>query len=185
MPVTLQVKAELNDAAKCFPTLWKQIPRYAASSLNETAAFVRKNAVNNIALRLKLPRRVVSKRIALDGSAKGDRIKLRRATPGNLTAVLDTHARGIPVTNVQGAQTRPRGGGGGVKGKGGRFYQGAFKARRQVFERTSAAKDAKLMVPKIGVREQIDKEMQAQFAGPGKSEFKRRLERRLQFELTR
>lgn len=184
MPVDLNVKVEMNALAKRFPTLWKQIPRYTASALNETAAFVRKNAVNNIATRLKLPRRVVSKRIALDGSAKGDRIKIRRATPGYLTAVLDTYARGIPVTNVAGAQTRPRGGGGGVKAKGGRFYEGAFKAKRQVFKRQGPARTP-LMVPKIGVREQINKEMQAQFLGAGRSEFKRRLERRLQYELTR
>lgn len=184
MPVDLNVKVEMNDAAKRFPTLWKQIPRYAASSLNETAAFVRKTAVNNIATRLKLPRRVVSKRIALDGSAKSDRIKIRRATPGYLTATLNTYVRGIPVTNVAGVQTKPRGGGGGVKAKGGRFYEGAFKAKRQVFKRRGPERTP-LMVPKIGVREQIDKEMQTLFAGAGRSEFKRRLERRLQFELTR
>lgn len=196
MPVELDVRVEMNAAAKKFPTLWRQIPRYTASALNETAAFVRKQAVDQVARRMRLPKRFVAKRISLDGSVKADRIKIRRATAGYLTATLDTYVRGIPVAVVAGAQTNKRGGrfkkgggrhpaaGGGVKAKGGRLYKGAFKVGRNVFKRMTDA-DVPLMVPKIGVREQIDKEMQRQFVGAGKSEFKRRLERRLQFELTR
>lgn len=180
--ISLSVKAELNKAAKDFPRLAKKIPRLAANALNETAVYVRKEGITKVARELRLPRTIVAKRLTLSGEKKGDRIVLRRATAGRLVAVLNTYVRGIPVTQVAGAQTkRP---GGGVKAKGGRFYQGAFKAKGQVFKRIGRTRTP-LMVPKIGVRELLAKEFGAIFDRDGRRVFSQRLGRRLQFELTR
>jgi len=180
--IQLNVKVELNDAAKRFPTLARKIPRLAANALNETAVYVRKEGITKVATELKLPRSIVGKRFSLSGEAKRDRITLRKATAGNLAAVLNTYVRGIPVSQVAGVQLKRKGG--GVKAKGGRFYEGAFKAKGLVFKRQGPQRTP-LMVPKIGVRELLDKEFRGIFDRDGRRVFSERLRRRLQFEVSR
>ena len=180
--INLSVKVELNDAARRFPALAKRIPRYAATALNETATFIRKEGIRQVAKELRLPVSIVGKRFDLLGNQKANRVLLRRATAGNLTATLNTYVRGIPVFQVAGLQTkRP---GGGVKAKGGRFYQGAFKAKGLVFKRRSPDRYP-LMLPKIGVRQILNRTFADLFDREGRRIFARRLGRRLQFELTR
>lgn len=184
MPVELDVRVQMNDAARKFPQLRHKIPVWAAQELNKLAVSVRSRAIKETASDLKLPQSIVRYRIDLNGQKKGDRIRLTKANRSYLVARLITHARGIPLSSVAGLQTRPRGGGGGVKAKGGRFYQGAFKQKGLGFKRTTKERFP-LMVPKIGVREKIDGIMQRSFSGWARAEFRQRMERRMVAEMAR
>jgi hypothetical protein len=165
---TLSVKVEYNQAAKLFPQMAKKLPSITARAINKTANAAKEKMIDKLKTELRLPRKIVANRLSRNGGVKESRFKLRRASPSYLAAELSIYARGIPVYQVAGMAVNPynvpgrtrKRKGGGVKAKGPRFYEGAFKVPSgqyagMVFKRRTAARDS-LMMPKIGERKKIN-----------------------------
>lgn len=167
----IQVRVTMNDAARRFPELANRHRQIARDAINRTATQAERAATEKVAKDLKLPLRFIRNRLDLAGQIKGRRTSIRRATVNNLNTELSVYVRGLPVGQVAGVQLRRKGG--GVKGKGGRFYQGAFKSGQKVFKRIGRERTP-LMVPKIGLRERLTKEFNRHITGPeGAATFRR------------
>lgn len=183
MALTLKVKVEMNEAARLFPQIAKRLPSLTRDAINRTATIAERESVQKVAADLKILIKFIRNRYDLQGNAKSKRIKVRRATTSRLTAELDVYMRGLPVTQVAGAQIkRP---GGGVKATGGRFYKGAFRARGQASKRRGPERTP-LMLPKIGLRQRLRKEFDARVTGvQGMATFRREYNERISRALAR
>ena len=164
MAVRFDVRRDVREVEKMLDKLQKSVgPRVLVKAINETARNAQTKAIKNAASQLKLPLKLVKGRFKLDGTKKGERTRIERATRSNKTATLFVYMRGIPVTQVALKGPKKPKKGGGVrtgKGAGGRFYKGAFwntaRGNRLVFKRRSGRRYP-LMVPKIGVRNKLEK----------------------------
>lgn len=180
------VKVEYNQAARMFPQIASRHPTLLASTLNRVATVAKRETINAVAKDLRLPRRVVANRLGRDGRIKEDRFRLTRASRFNLNVSLSVYARGLPVYQVAGHQLRRKGG--GVKAKGGRFYQGAFKVASgrhagMVFKRRGPERRPVFM-PKIGVRQKLRKRGDEYIVEPrGQEIFRRMYYERLRIEM--
>lgn len=167
MANSFNVKMEMNRAAREFPQLIRQLPSLTRNAINKTATLAERESIVEEAKKMRLPSNILRNRYKLDGTLKEPRTVIRRATVNNLNTSLTVEMRGIPVFQIAGLQTR--GPGGGVKGKGGRFYAGAFrvesgKHKGIVFARRTKERNP-LMVPKIGVRERLTKQFDLRVTG--------------------
>lgn len=135
----------------------KVVSRASRIAINETAAFVRRESVDDVASRLKLPKSILKFRYNLQGKRTGNRIFVNKATARrSWKAQIIVFVRGILVTQVAGKQLKA----GGVKAKGGRFYEKAFKINirgNPGFVVKRVANKYGLVAPKIGVREIFDR----------------------------
>ncbi|MBN8279069.1 MAG: phage tail protein [Gammaproteobacteria bacterium] len=163
--ITIDVKSELDQMRRDLSAIRQAIPRITAQALNETATYARKATIDETARVLRLPRKVIA--TTTRGREKVERFRLYKANRDRLEATLQVISKGIQVTDVAGAWVGRRPGrGGGVKAKGGRFYQGAFKARagrsgdirvfkRQVRGGTRVGRTP-LFLPRIGARKGME-----------------------------
>lgn len=183
MPVTLRVKVEMNQSARLFPQIARRLPSITRDAINKTATIAERESVQVVSKDLRIPIRFIRNRYDRSGAAKAKRVEIRRATTSRLAADLSVYVRGIPVTQIAGAQIRRPGG--GVKATGGRFYQAAFRAKGNVFKRRSDAR-LPLMVPKIGVRDKLRREFDARVTGlQGIATFRREYQSRIRAQLAR
>lgn len=184
MPISVSVNTRELEAA--FAEIKKRLPTVTARAMNETAAWARKNAEKDAARELDLPLKLVRKRLTVDGEVKEDRAKIRKANRSNLTTTLDVYVRGIPVGQIALKPTKRQNKRPGVKAKGGRLYRGAFYSPGAVphgfvFKRR---RSGRLMVPKVGVREILNRFFELYLTGPAFiAEFRRRWNRLASFEL--
>ena len=186
MPVS--VKVDTKDLEKAFSKVKKNLPRATARAINETANWSKSNAEKDTAAQLRIPQKLVKKRLDVKGGVKSDRTTVRKANKNRLSSTLDVYVRGIPVGQVANKPTKRQNRRPGVKAKGGRLYQGAFYAPGAaphgfVFKRR---RSGQLMMPKIGVRQTIDKRFMHYIVGNvGIAEYRRRWERLAKFELSK
>ena len=188
MPIK-SVKVDTRELEKAFKEIEKRLPAVTAKALNESARFAKTHAERETASELRVPLKLVRKRLSVTGDVKADRSVLRRAYRNRLTATLDVYMRGIPVGQIANKPTKRQRQRPGAKAKGGRFYQGAFYANGApphgfVFKRRRGSK--KLMMPKVGVRKRLSKKFDRYIFGtPGVSEFRKRWERLANYELSK
>ena len=136
-------------------------------AINTLATWVRGASVKKVASDIRLPRKFVAKRFSRSGQVKADRVILRKARKQrDPEAKLRSWMRGLPVYQIATSTTKA-----GVKGRGGRFYGGAFVPASQrgpgrkvptgalVFKRRGPGSRARLMLPKLGLRERLDDEL--------------------------
>ena len=136
-------------------------------AINKLATWTRGQAVKQVASDISLPRKFVAKRFTRNGSAKADRVILKKARKQrDPEAILRSWMRGLPVYQIATSTTKQ-----GVKARGGRFYPGAFVPFSQrgqgrkvprgaiVFKRRGPGSRAKLMLPKLGLRERLDEKI--------------------------
>lgn len=149
-----------------------QVRLAVSRAVSKLARETEKQATRKVASDTNLPLKAVKNRLSRQGSIKSRRITMRRATANGLPAMLlSAWMRGLPVYQVAQAQTAA-----GVTARGGRFYKGAFVPLSQrgrtakgrlskriprgalVFKRRS---NNRLMVPKIGLRRRLDREIRS------------------------
>lgn len=188
MVMKLNVKAQMNQAAREFSRIAKRLPSLTRDAINKTATLAERSAISTVAQEINLPERYVRNRFDLSGRVKDRRTKIRRASVNHLAATLDVYTRGLPVSQIAGQQLRRPGG--GVKAKGGRFYKGAFRPQgtryaRLVFKRRGEARTP-LMVPKIGLRQRLTKQFDENVSGAaGQRAFEREYHARIRRALAR
>jgi hypothetical protein len=186
MPIS--VKVDTRDLEKAFSKIHRQMPRVTARAINETARFAKSNSEKEVAKELRLPLKIVRKRLDVKGEVKEDRTKLSRAHRGRLAATLSVYVRGIPVGQIASKPTKRQNRRPGVKAKAGRLYRGAFYAPGAaphgfVFKRRPSGQ---LMMPKVGVRQLLAGRFYKYTIGrPGLTEFRKRWQRLAQFELSK
>lgn len=186
--ISLSVKEDTRELERLFRRLERTvIPRVTSRALNEFAAYARTHGSRAVAQDLRLPLQLIRKRLDKNGNVKGDRILLTRATRNRLVATLTVYVRGIPVTQIAGAQTRR-----GVRAKGGRLYVGAFHTRlretgqRVVLKRFPQAGRYPTFLPRIGVKKDLEAQFERIITSPeGIAEYRRRWERLATLELER
>lgn len=187
MPIK-SVKVDTRELERAFKQIEKKLPSVTAKAINETAVYARKNAEKQTAQDLKVPLKLIRKRLNVNGEVKGDRSTLIRAYRNRLAATLDVYMRGIPVGQIANKPTKRQRTRPGVKAKGGRFYQGAFYAPGAaphgfIFKRRS---NKRLMMPKVGVRKRLSKHFEYYILGTaGTNEFKKRWNRLANYELSK
>ena len=187
MPIK-SVQVDTRELEKAFKQISKKLPAVTARAINETAAFARKNAERETAQELRVPLKLIRKRLTVNGDIKADRSQIRRAYRNRLTATLDVYMRGIPVGQIAGKPTKNQRKRPGVKAKGNRLYKGGFympgaAPHGFVFKRR---RSGQLMMPKVGVREKLEKQFEKYILGSqGTNEFKRRWNRLAQYELSK
>lgn len=181
----LSVKVDTRELENAFKEIHRKLPTVTARAINETATWAKKNSEKETATALRLPLKLVRKRLNVKGDVKEDRTTLRRASRMQQSAVLTVYVRGIPVGQIAGKPVKRQNKRPGVKAKGGRLYRGAFYApgaapHGYVFKRR---KSGQLMMPKIGVRQFLDEKFSAYAIGPkGQAEFRKRWNRLAVFE---
>lgn len=163
----LNVRVEMNSAARLFPYLGPHLRSLARNAINRTVTWAEREAIAAVSKELRLPVKFVRNRLTRDGAVKERRTVIRRATVASLNASLEVYMRGLPVYQVAGLEVRRKGG--GVKAKGGRFYRGAFRpgagrAAGTVLKRMGPSRTP-LMMPKIGLREHLRKEFDRRIQG--------------------
>ena len=187
MPIK-SVKVDTKELEKAFKQIEKRLSTVTARAINEIATFARTNSERKVAQDLKVPLKLVKKRLDVKGNVKADRSEIRKANKNRLTASIDVYMRGIPVGQIAGKPTKNQRKRPGVKAKGDRLYKGAFYSAGAaphgfVFKRR---KTGRLMMPKIGVREKLEKQFEKYILGSqGTNEFKRRWNRLAQYELSK
>lgn len=192
--INLQVKSEMNAAARRFPQLRAEIRKLTARAINETAAWAKADALRATAKERDLPLRAVRNRLDIRGGIKEDRAKVFTAGESNLQATLRVWMRGIPISQLGNRQVNPwnkpgakhNKSGGGIKvTQGNRFYEGAFRAKGLVFKRSGTSKFP-IFVPKIGLRLTLTKAFNARISGPlGLATFRKRFDGQLRAALGR
>ena len=161
----------------------KVIPVATSRAINETLVTVRKDATEEVANELRLPKTVVRKRRGASGNVVGDRVRLKRARRTSLVGRAEVGLRGILVAEVAGAQTKA-----GVKAKGGRLYRGAFKQTVRgrtgfVLKRITRARYP-TFAPRIGVRRRLMSAFEKRITGgEGRRIFIQRYRRLMQREI--
>lgn len=185
--VTVQGDADrivrhLNATTKTF------IPTVAAQAINEVAKKARTEAQREVATKLRLPLRIIRKRVNRQGEIKGDRTLYYKASRNKPTALLRVYHRGIPIHQIatSKAQTKK-----GVKAKGGRLYKGAFiaqggRAKGLALKRRSSTgkQGGKLFVPKLSVKKTLEDSFDKRINGRiGRAAFSRAFARRLEARL--
>ncbi len=163
----------------------KVVAKASRVAINETAALVRRESVDDLSSKLRLPKSLLKFRYDAQGKRKGNRISVNKATARrNWKAVIEIWVRGLLVLqNTTGRQLKS----GGVKARG-RFYQGAFIAnvqgRRLALKRV--ANRFGLVAPKIGVREAFDVTVREKlFSTKAQREFDRRWTRVAKAEIAK
>jgi hypothetical protein len=165
----------------------KSVPKAEARAINLVVKKARTAAVRSVAKRTKLPQKLIRYRYSISGQKKGERIRDRvKASPTQRRryAEVSVWMRGIPLytrgsAKIAGAQTKA-----GVKRRG-RLYRSAFKVDKAglVMKRQP---NKKLMVPKVGIREAINRVMLVHTRGrPGRDVFKREFNRIVTLEAAR
>lgn len=186
--ISINVKADVEQLSRDLRAIEAVIPKITTQALNELAVWARKETINQTAADLRLPRNVIAK--ATRRGQKVDRFRLSRANRNRQTATLSVLSEGIQVTEVAGAWIGRRPGqGGGVKAKGGRFYQGAFKApvkgRERVWKRQGPQR-LPIFLPRIGTRSAMLKTFDTRISsGQGVQVFRQRFERLASVELAK
>ena len=186
MPVSVKVDTRELEAA--FKKINRRLPRVTARAINEAAKFARSRSEKEIAKALRVPLKLVRKRLDVKGEVKEDRTRLTRAHAGRLAALFSVYVRGIPVGQIANKPTKRQNRRPGVKARGGRLYRGAFYAPGAaphgfVFKRRPSGR---LMLPKVGVRKLLSARFYNYTVGrPGLLEFRKRWQRLAQFELSK
>lgn len=196
---SLQVKLDLKELRSTNKKLRRRAYTAARFAINETARTAKSQAIKKVAEDLKLPPKFVrfrwsSKKSGGKPIKTKQRILLYEAKKANLSARIWVHLRGLPVSAIAGAEIKQakswtkgaqsRGSRQfGVKAKGGRFYRKAFKdSQGQVWKRRSNGKN--LMMPKIGMRDDLIKEFNDLIVSPkARTQFKRVYDRILRAKL--
>lgn len=199
MPIK-SVQVETKELEKAFKEIEKRLPTVTARAMNELAAFAKARSERETAKELKVPQKLVKKRLTVTGIAKAHRSEIHKATKNKQFTYIIVYMRGIPVGQIAGKPAKTaklQRGRGGVKAKGGRFYRGSFYAPGAsphgfVFKRRGRGNEpsrkirAKLMMPKIGVRRRLAKKYNNYIAGnDGINEFKKRWNRLANRELSK
>ena len=200
MSLALKLKfkpAQLNKAKRRTETIAQKSARLA---INETLTNVTSQAIKSVAKKKNIAQKFVRNRyssIKKDGKLvkTSDRLDITKARPGRLYGDVEVYLSGVPVSVFAGGQVRAARAGSkaaasrnstqfGVKGKGGRFYPGAFKDRQgRVWKRRS---DGRLMVPKLGLREDLIDEMdELVLSGKAQRTFQARFNRIMAYQIQR
>lgn len=138
--------------------------RFAAKeALNTTASDSRKRTIKLVQRKINVKKGkkdFVKNRYKRDGRRRGDRATIKKARANYLEAAIEVYMRGVPAYQLsnkatKAAKQRARKVG-GIKLKDGRFYEGAFYHKGLILKRRGDARKAKLMLPKIGLREALD-----------------------------
>lgn len=170
------IEVQVND--KQLRRLFRDLPRSVvpvvnARAINEVLKGARTKAIREVSGDIKLQQKWIRYRFDQNGQRKGERTVIRKATRISQFGTARVYLRGILVAQVQGAQTKR-----GVRARGGRFYEGAFKISPRsgpdplVVKRRPNAR--KLMAPRIGVRERLTQVMDREIVGiKGRREFDR------------
>lgn len=181
--INISVTADTKSLVRETKLIKAKIAKTTARAINETLSWARSQASKEVATDLRLPQKIIKKRIDMHGKVKGDRATISRAHRNKPLATITVYTRGIPVGQVAGAQTKR-----GVKAKGGRMYVGAFRAVKKsngqplVLKRFPQAENAssktKTFTPKIGVHNKL----RAAFAkrledGSATAEYRKRFSR--------
>ena len=158
MPIK-SVQVDTKELEKAFKLIAKKLPSATAATLNKTANNAKKNAIRNVAGAVNVPEKLLRTKFTAKGIKRGERHRLHRAKPSRLIASMFVYMRGIPVGRVAGKPPKRRSR--GVKARGGRLYKGAFYSGNAqphgfVFKRRNSTKS--LMMPKIGVRDRLEKQ---------------------------
>ena len=186
--MTISVKLDTRELERAFQQINKRLPAVTARAINETATWVKTNGQKDTANELDVPLKLVRKRLKVSGEVKEDRTKIRRANRSRLSADIVVYVRGIPVGQIAAKPTKRQNRRPGVKARGGRLYRGAFYApgaspHGYVFKRRQSGR---LMMPKVGVRNVLNRYFELYVSGPaGISEFRRRWNRLAIFELSK
>ena len=188
MPIK-SVNIDTKEIAKAFKQIESRLSSVTARAINETTTFARTHAERETARELRVPLKLVRKRLNVSGDVKDDRSKIKRAYRNRLAASLDVYMRGIPVGQIANKPTKRQRQRPGAKAKGSRFYQGAFYTGTAaphgfVLKRRKGSK--KLMMPKVGVRRRLSKKFEHYIIGTaGTNEFKKRLNRLANYEFSK
>jgi len=191
------VQVETKELAKAFKQIEKRLPVVTARAMNETATFAKTHSQRETAKELKVPLKLIRKRLDVSGTVKADRSEIHKATKSRQTVTIRVYMRGIPVGQIAGKPTKNQRKRQGVKAKGGRLYRKSFYAGSAlphgfVFKRRGRGAEhsrkirAKLMMPKIGVRRRLSKKFNNYIAGAaGIMEYKKRWNRLANRELSK
>jgi len=178
---SLQVNLDLKELRSTNKQIQKAAQRAARLAINETATSAKSEAIKQTAREYGFAPKFVRYRWSsmLSGGKpvrKGERMKLIKANKSRLSASINVHLRGLPVSVIAGAQIKQTRGWTkgaqqrgsrqfGVKAKGGRFYKQAFKdSKGRVFKRRDNGKG--IMMPKIGLRDDLIGEFDALIFSP-------------------
>lgn len=192
MPIDISVTADVRAMQRDLKAIKAKLPSIAAASLNKLANHAQKEVISETAAQLRLPKSVVSKTVK--DKAPAPRFRLSRASPKYLVATLKANSAGIQVTQIAGANIKPRNvpgrshkntAGGGTKAKGSRFYPGAFKARKGGVQRVWIMRSElssvnprpgkyKLGLLRIGINDRFLRAFKDKVEGPQGSAFFRR-----------
>jgi|11BtaG_2_1085332.scaffolds.fasta_scaffold08486_8 hypothetical protein len=200
MALALKLKfkpAQLNKAKRRTETIAQKSARLA---VNETLTKVKITAIKEVAKNLRISQQLVRNRyssVRRNGKLvkTGERLRITKANFSTLQGRIKVHLRGVPISTFAGGQVKAARAGSkaaasrnstrfGVKGKGGRFYAGAFKDRQgRVWKRRS---DGQLMVPKLGLREDLIDEMdELVLSGKAQRTFQARFNRIMAYQIQR
>jgi hypothetical protein len=186
MTINIQTKLDDTQVRKMFKALGaKPMNRVNVRAQNEVMTKARTKSIRAVSKSEKLPQKFIRYRFDGQGNKKADRAKLKKGNVRNLTSVLTVYMRGLPVGAVAGAQTKQ-----GVKAKGGRLYKGAFKATtaagQGVVLKRRSKKRTPTMMPKIGLRGQLQKQFERNILSrQAQREYQRIYSRLGQLELNR
>lgn len=158
--MVLNVRVDTDGMRELYKGIEKAVPRITYRALNETAKAAKSRAEKATATKIKLPLKLIRKRLDKSGNVKADRSTIKKARANDLITVITVYMRGVPVYQIAGKPTKNQRKRPGVKAKGGRLYEGAFYAPNNggkplVLKRRARGK---LMLPKIGVREMLSSE---------------------------
>lgn len=135
------------------------VGRAGSQALNKMRSLAVKRTKRNVELATKLPKKAINNRLTIDGQIKEKRFRDWRASPRRLDTGVEVWMRGVPVASI-GTARHPEG---VTRAKKARLYKGAFRRKGLVLKRRGSSD--KLMLPKVGVREQITKNMDRYFSG--------------------
>jgi len=184
MPIEINVTANTKAMERDFRAIKSKLPSIAAAALNKLGNYAKLQVIGETARDLRLSPDVIAKTVK-DGN-KVPRFALTRASPKYLVSTLSAKSAGIQVTQIAGANIKPRNvagrshkntAGGGTKAKGSRFYPGAFKAtvkgvsRVWIMRSELSAKNPrkgkyKLGLLRIGVNDQFLRAFKRKVEGP-------------------
>ena len=180
--MNLDVRVELNAAAKRIPALRSRISAFAANALNAAGTAARRAGIADTAKALRLPANLVAKKQSRKGGFR-DRVQLRRASRNNLQVVLPTALGGLSVTRIAtGVDKRP---GGGIKARGGRFYKGAFMNRKGVVLKRRGSERLPIFAPNLILYKPLQRSMERALGTVGRKRFVDHLNARVAKELAR
>ncbi len=99
MPIK-SVVVDTRELEKAFKKISRRLPAVTAKAINETATFAKTNAQRETAKELKVPLKLVRKRLDVKGNVKGDRSKIKRAYRNRLVATLGGYMPGTPIGQI-------------------------------------------------------------------------------------